>query len=388
MTTASAATLSRRRSSSPDRKAGVILPRVPRLACQAVPHFAQHGLASNPWHPAGATQNTYYARGSKSAVLAALVLLAALAAGCNQVNYTAPERYDRGLVVCLSGAGGMMGECDRIRDGLASGGVDRAIEVFDWSRGDVLSDQVSAESNRRLAGTLARRLESYMLEHPGRPVHLMGISAGTGLVVWALENLQQGFQVDGAVLMASSLDTKYNLGPALAKVRDHIYSFGSPIDPVLSMAVTVAGTVDRGGGLAGGLVGFSPPANATDADKDAYKQKLSLVTWWPLDWALGNTGTHLGSTSPTFVRVRIAPLIMGKEPPKTEAEGAPKAAQSSRTEKPRFYGWRVRPSAAQSASARPAASGQQAAARQPQAGPPAPEKIDESAFFAETGRLP
>jgi hypothetical protein len=290
----------------------------------------------------------------------------------------------------------MMGECDRIREGLASGGVDRAIEVFDWSRGDVLSDQVSAESNRRLAGTLARRLESYMLEHPGRPVHLTGISAGTGLVVWALENLQQGFQVDGAVLMASSLDPKYNHGPALAKVRDHIYSFGSPIDPVLSMGVTVAGTVDRGGGLAGGLVGFSPPANASDADKEAYKQKLSLVTWWPGDWVLGNTGTHLGSTSPTFVRVRIAPLIMGKEPPKTEAEGDPKAAaggaangaKSSRTEKPRFYAWRVRVSAAESAAARPAASGQQAAARKPQASPPAPEKIDESAFFAETGRLP
>ena len=317
-----------------------------------------------------------------------LVLVAALATGCSQVNYTSPERYDRGLVVCLSGAGGMVGECDRMRDGLASGGVDRAIEVFDWSRGDVLSDQVSVESNRRMAGTLARRLESYMTEHPGRPVHLMGISAGTGLVVWALEDLQQGFQAEGAVLMASSLDTKYNLGPALAKVRDHIYSFGSPVDPVLSLGVTVAGTVDRGGGLGGGLVGFSPPATASDADKNAYKQKLSLVTWWPGDWVLGNTGTHLGSTSPAFVRVKIAPLIMGKEPPKTEAEGAPKGAQSGRSEKQRFYGWRVRPSAAESASARPAASGQQAAARKPHASPPAPEKIDESAFFAETGRLP
>jgi len=33
--------------------------RVPRLACQAVRYFGQHGLASNPWHPAGATLNTY-----------------------------------------------------------------------------------------------------------------------------------------------------------------------------------------------------------------------------------------------------------------------------------------------------------------------------------------
>src|SRR5512135_3309646 len=34
-------------------------PWVPRLACQAVRYFGQHGLASNPWHPAGATLNTY-----------------------------------------------------------------------------------------------------------------------------------------------------------------------------------------------------------------------------------------------------------------------------------------------------------------------------------------
>ena len=350
-----------------------------------------------------------YARGSwvaMPAILAAVIVVGALAAGCAQVNYTSPERYERGLVVCLSGAGGMMGECDRIRDGLASGGVDHAIETFDWSRGDVLSDQVSADANRRMAGTLARRLESYMAQHPGRPVHVVGISAGTGLLIWALEDLQQGFQVEGAVLMASSLDTKYNLGRALAKVRDHIYCFGSPIDPVLGLGVTVTGTVDRGGGLAGGLVGFSPPNGASDADKEAYKQKLAMITWWPGDWVLGNSGTHLGSTSPTFVRLRIAPLIMGNGLPKTEAGGgnaapapaadAPKGAQSARPEKQRFYGWMIRRNASAGASAPPAASGHQAADRKPRAGaaaagpagPSGPERIDESAFFAETGRLP
>jgi len=34
-------------------------PRVPRLACQAVRYVGKHGLTSNPWHPAGATLNTY-----------------------------------------------------------------------------------------------------------------------------------------------------------------------------------------------------------------------------------------------------------------------------------------------------------------------------------------
>ncbi|HUS46060.1 MAG TPA: hypothetical protein VM219_08530, partial [Phycisphaerae bacterium] len=60
-------------------------------------------------------------RGKWMVALAALTLATC---GCSQVHYTSPERYERGLVMCLSGAGGMMGEVDRIRDGLASGGVD------------------------------------------------------------------------------------------------------------------------------------------------------------------------------------------------------------------------------------------------------------------------
>jgi hypothetical protein len=348
----------------------------------------------------------------RPALLAAILLAGALAAGCNQMNYTSPERYDRGLVVCLSGAGGMMGECDRIRDGLASGGVDRAIEVFGWSRGDVLSDQVSVESNRRIAGTLARRLESYATEHPGRPVHLVGISAGTGLVVWAMEDLQQGFQVDGAVILASSLDTRYDLSKALAKIKDHLYSFNSLADTVLSLGVTWAGTVDRKGGLAGGFVGFSPPDGASEDAKALYHEKLTQIGWWPGDAILGHAGDHLGATSPTFVRVRIAPLILGKEPPKAEAEGNPKTtkgktpasrtgvARGGRQEKPRFYGWMVRRNAAESASSPSAATGQATRAsppadpkpqRSPAASPrttAAPECIDESAFFADTGRLP
>ncbi|MBM4016835.1 MAG: hypothetical protein FJ288_00680 [Planctomycetes bacterium] len=335
----------------------------------------------------------------------AAVLAAALAAGCGQVNYTSPERYERGLVVCLSGAGGMMGECDRIREGLDSGGVDRAIEIFDWSRGEVFADQVSVEGNRRIAANLARHVEAYAQGHPGRPVHLVGISAGTGLIVWALEALQDGFQVDGAVILASSLDTRYDLSKSLARVRDRIWSFSSVADTVLSLGVTWAGTVDRGGGLAGGLVGFSPPDGAPDEAKTLYRDKLAQVPWWPGDVILGHLGDHLGATNPTFVRVRIAPLVLGKEPPKNGPPAAPKAQPGAAAPKPpalpggntqppalpgarRFFGWLVRPSATAgeaASSAAPPATGRRP---RPDRTPSAPPAIDESVFFSETGRLP
>ena len=69
----------------------------------------------------------------------------------------------------------------------AEGGVDCAIEVFEWSR--FMLDLTSVEQEKGLASQLARRIETYQKVYPGRPVHLLGVSAGTGLVVWALEDL-------------------------------------------------------------------------------------------------------------------------------------------------------------------------------------------------------
>jgi len=254
-----------------------------------------------------------------------VILAAALvagAAGCAQVNYTDDDRYTEGLVVCLSGAGGMMGETERVREGLNAGGVGRAIEIFEWSAGGVLTDQTDVEANHRKAHRLARRVEEYMYSHPGRPVHLIGVSAGTGLVVWALEDLAEGCEATGAVLISSSLDTRYDLTRALGKVADRLYSFNSVADTVLTFGVTLAGTVDRGGGLAGGLVGFSPPDGASEETQALYKEKLTEISWWPGDVVLGHLGDHLGATNPTYVKTKIAPIVLGEQPakePPTEA---------------------------------------------------------------------
>jgi len=258
-------------------------------------------------------------RNAGAVVLAAVLIGGAV--GCGQSNYTHSDRYEEGLVVCLSGAGGMMGETERVREGLNSGGVTRAIEIFEWSAGGVLADQTNIAENRRKAQRLARRIEGYMQSYPGRPVHLIGVSAGTGLVVWALEDLTAGSEATGAVLISSSLDTKYDLTGALSKVSDRLYSFNSVADTVLSLGVTWAGTVDRGGGIAGGLVGFSPPDGAPDRTRTLYKEKLVQVSWWPGDVVLGHLGDHLGATNPAYVKAKIAPIILGKgvpglQPPK------------------------------------------------------------------------
>jgi pimeloyl-ACP methyl ester carboxylesterase len=228
------------------------------------------------------------------------------AGGCAHGDYTSPERYERGLVVCLSGSGRMMNEIRSVRRGLAEGGVDCAIEAFEWSR--FMLDLTSVEKKKTLASRLARRIETYQKVYPGRPVHLVGVSSGAGLVVWALENLTPGHRVASAVFIASSLSRTYDLTAALGRLDGFAYNFHSPMD-VVSGASVVVRTVDGRHGVAAGLSGFVLPEGADEQTRAAYNEKLVQVGWTPGDAMTGNVGDHLGATRPAYVRKHIAPLV-------------------------------------------------------------------------------
>ena len=238
-----------------------------------------------------------------------LLLVSIAMGGCQPKDYTTAARYEQGLVVCLGGAGGMAGEVDRLREGLYEAGVVYALEDFHWSRNDVLNDQMDLEENRRRASQLARRIEGYYYAHPDRPVYLIGVSAGTGIVVWSLEDLQPSHSIQAAFLIASSLDSRYDLTKALECVNGQMYIFYCYTDPLLSLGTTLAGTVDRRHTLSGGLGGFSPPEKADQYTKELYNSKFTQRGWQPTDIFEGHIGDHLGATNPAFVRKHIAPLI-------------------------------------------------------------------------------
>ena len=77
-------------------------------------------------------------------------MLAAINGGCSQVDYTSCERYEKGLVLCLSGAGGLEWDLHRIRSGLQAGGVDYALEPFRWSRHNLITDLTYAWVDPRI----------------------------------------------------------------------------------------------------------------------------------------------------------------------------------------------------------------------------------------------
>ena len=246
----------------------------------------------------------------------------ALAAGCGSAYKTEADRfvclsegkgYDQGLVLCLGGAGGFMGEVGRISRGLREGGLPCAVEEFEWASGVVLFDQMALETNKDKAAMLTRRIVRYQREHPGRPVHLVAVSAGTGLAVWATEPLPPGHGVQNIFLIASSLWKHYDLAPALAKVDGRLYSYHSKTDGVLGLLVPIFGTVDRRNGAAGGLHGFCLPAGADDRTQSLYKARLQQVAWTSEHAAYGHIGGHLGGTSSAFVCEYIAPILRSGE---------------------------------------------------------------------------
>jgi len=241
------------------------------------------------------------------ALLGAVVLLAT---GCNPV-WTTPERYDRGMVMVLPGIEGAGPLNLRICDGLYAGGVDKAIVLRDWSGllGPI-GNQRDEIRNRQVADQIAVEIMAYQDEHPNRPVILIGHSGGTAIAVWAAEAMPEGRHVDGVILLASSLSSKYDLRLALEKSSRGIINFYSHKDrALLGVGTGAVGTMDGKYSIPAGRRAFVVPENSYQLW--AY-EGLHQVAWSPQLRALDHRGGHGGYTHFRFIRDGLSPIIMAE----------------------------------------------------------------------------
>lgn len=230
---------------------------------------------------------------------ALLGLLALGAGGCQRPTFT--WRARAGLTVYCHGAGNLDFAHRSIRDGLLAAGHRGQVYSYVWTMSFVPPvDQVVRPWVEKRAEGLARLIETYQQRYPGRPVNLIGLSAGSGVVVWALEKLPPGHGVDNVVLLSSSLSADYDLRPALAHVKGKLYNFYWPGDPLLGNIVKKGFfTVDgRFRAQSAGLVGFR------QAD-----ERVENIHWEPLEKTLANYRGHTDCTRAEFVRDEIAPLL-------------------------------------------------------------------------------
>ena len=158
--------------------------------------------------------------------------------------------------------------------------------------------------NARAGGAkLARWIEEYSDRYPDRPINLVGLSAGTGVSVWALEDLKPGYEVDNVILLASSLSHDYDMSKALKRVKGKVYNYFSSNDAVLQIPMKIFGTIDAKFGVDGaGAVGLH---NRT--------QKIVNKRWKAEYQRYGYYGGHTDATSPGFVKAVLSHHINGKK---------------------------------------------------------------------------
>jgi pimeloyl-ACP methyl ester carboxylesterase len=166
---------------------------------------------------------------------------------------------------------------------------------------------------------------------PGSPVHLIGLSAGTVVLVYTLEALPKNYQVQTAILIGSSVRADYDLTQALHRVRGRMYVFASKYDPLLNSLVPAVGTADRSftGRSVAGLEGFVLPSGAGKETRAQYA-KVGNVHWRPEFARYGHAGSHTGATSREFVRHYIAPLLRRPATPPATRPAPPPPAITAR----------------------------------------------------------
>jgi len=257
--------------------------------------------------------------------LAAVIVVAT---GCTP-TFTEKARY--GVTFYCPGAGNIDFGDSGLRAGLEEAGYEGEVATVIWTVSLNPAIDQTVRINARIAGRrLARAIEKYVDEfgrREGALVNVVGLSAGSGVAVWALEDLKDGYQVDNVVLLASSLSHRYDVSEALPKIRGRLYNFYSPNDVILSGPMKIFGTID---GVffedGAGAVGLRPPGNSG---------KVVNVGWRPEFQRYGYYGGHIDVTSPEFVRAQIAPRIIGPPAEGAGETGVPsRLAQGPRGERP------------------------------------------------------
>lgn len=197
-------------------------------------------------------------------VLCVSGLLGASGCGAYDINnqYVDQPRADQGLVVILPGIEGESAANQDIRAGLYKAGISYALVIYRWGvpgPAGMLINQTDVVRARQKGAEIAEQIATYQQKHPGKPVFIIGHSAGGGVSVFTLEALGgiSGAQpIDGAFLLSSSISSDYDLSAALRMTRRGIVNVSNKDDELLNSGTATFGNVDGKKGPSAGRTGF------------------------------------------------------------------------------------------------------------------------------------
>jgi len=215
------------------------------------------------------------------------------------------------VVYYLDGAG-WYGSSGSVAAGLRDAGYLGAFRTHSWSA--LLGpahDHLFNASSKGVARGLARRIETIRRADPNGAINVMGLSAGTAVILSALEQLPPGVEVNNVVLFSPSVSADHDLTKAMRHVRRNLYATSSPHDAILGTLVIV--NADGKSGPTAGRVGFRAPRRASQDTAEAYSRVINLP-WQPNYLAFDWSGGHTSVTNRKFVASVIAPRILSFDP--------------------------------------------------------------------------
>jgi pimeloyl-ACP methyl ester carboxylesterase len=223
------------------------------------------------------------------------------------------ERQERGLILVLPGIDGESFINHSIVHGLVDGGIQSAIEIYDWTTGFILLFIYHLRASRRHAAQaklIADRIVRYKRAYPGRPVQIIGHSGGAGMAVLAVESLPDGVAVDTLILLQGALSPEFNLTRTLSRSEHGIVNFYSHLDILfLGVGTLLAGTIDGRPSPAAGMIGFRPPRGLSYVDRRLYQDKFRQVPFRATMARDFNFGGHMGATNRVFIARHVVPLL-------------------------------------------------------------------------------
>jgi hypothetical protein len=228
-----------------------------------------------------------------------LLAVGSVLAGCKSAD---PAKQ----IIFLDGAG-HAGAGLAVKRGLNRAGYDGNFDTLRWQSGLLWGvDHLLAARSQRNARKLVREIVDHRRRYPEGFLAVMGLSAGSSVVVSALSQLPPGMQVDSVVLFQSSVSATRNLAPTMRGVRGKLYATCSKSDAILS---TLLATSDGGPLPPAGKIGFRVPLGLTPEQRRPYLRVVNLP-WRPKYRKLGWRGGHLTATSARFVERVIAPRVL------------------------------------------------------------------------------
>ncbi|HZL34345.1 MAG TPA: hypothetical protein VFC78_03480 [Tepidisphaeraceae bacterium] len=237
-------------------------------------------------------------------ILFLCIPLPALAQAAGQ----AAKHFSDHWLLHLPGIAGHKWVDDQMILGLRDAGYDGALDVYDWTGEDPgLTALRAYKRNHATAAKIAKMICARHRLHPNEHIILTAHSGGTGLAVWALEDLPADVQVDEVILLASALSPDYDLSKALTHIRGKLFSFCSENDVlVLGAGTKMFGTIDGKKTEAAGEYGFTFPAGADIRQYDKLIQKPYDRAWMHYH----NLGDHIGCMLRPFSKNVIGPLVV------------------------------------------------------------------------------